>query len=162
MALRGRNTTLIGLTIAFLMLVMGAAAEASGSAQVRLINTRGGSATLRVSVDGKQTSVGGAVGYAQTGSMASVPAGQARITVAGKSVTKTLANGDSYTVVALPSAGIQVLHNGTASGGQARMRIDHAAPELGSPDVRLGKRTVAQGVKYKSVTGYLTLDPGTY
>src|SRR4051794_10240932 len=98
MALRGRNTTLIGLTVAFLMLVMGPAAEAFGSAQVRLVNARGGSTTLQVSVNGKQAGAGSAVAYGQTGAAASVPAGKAKLSVGGKAVTKTLANGDSYTV----------------------------------------------------------------
>src|SRR5215212_6782980 len=103
MPLRRRNTPLIGLAIAFLMLVMGPAAEAFGSAQVRLVNARGGApVALEVSVDGKKTSAGSGVGYGQAGAMASVPAGQARLTVAGKSTTKKLQNGESYTVVAFP------------------------------------------------------------
>src|SRR4051812_32747134 len=102
MALRGRITPLIGLAIAFLMLVMGPAAEALGSAQVRLVNARGGSATLQVSINGKQAAAGSAVAYGQAGAAASVPAGQAKLSVEGRAVTKTLANGDSYTVVALP------------------------------------------------------------
>src|SRR3954453_3380686 len=120
MALRRRNTLLIGLAIAFLMLVMGPAAEASGSAQVRLVNARGGaSVTLEVSVDGKKTAGGSGVGYGQAGAMASVPAGQARLTVAGKTATKRLTDGKGYTVVALPGNGLQVLRNGSASGGDA-------------------------------------------
>jgi hypothetical protein len=162
MALRGRNTTLIGLTVAFLMLVTGSAAEASGSAQIRLVNARSGSATLQVSINGRQTAAGSAVAYGQAGAMANVPAGQAKLSVGGKSVTKTLAGGDSYTVIALPKNAVEVLRNGSAEGGQAKVRLVHAAPELGMPDIRLGKRTVAQGVKYKSVSPYLTVDPGTY
>src|SRR3954470_1687039 len=103
MALRGRNTTLIGLTIAFVMLVMGPAAEASGSAQGRLVNARrGGPVTLEVSVDGKKAWPGSGVGYGQAGAKAAVPGGQAKLSVGGKPVTKKLADGGSYTVVALP------------------------------------------------------------
>src|SRR4051794_38837113 len=134
MALRRRNTLLIGLAIASLMLVMGPAAEAFGSAQVRLVNARGGKpVTLEVSVDGKKTAGGSAVGYGLAGAMASVPAGQARLTVGGKTATEELVNGKGYTVVALPSDGLQVLRNGSASGGDSRVRIVHAAPELGMP-----------------------------
>jgi hypothetical protein len=162
MALRKRNTPLIGLAIASLMLVMGPAAQASGTAQVRLINARGGSATLQVTVDGKQASAGSAVGYGQAGASASVPTGEAKMTVAGKSVSTRLDDGESFTVVAVPGGGPLLLRNGSAKGGQARVRIVHAAPELGKPDVRLGKRTVAQGVEFRSGTAYLTVDPGSY
>jgi hypothetical protein len=55
-----------------------------------------------------------------------------------------------------------VLRNGSPAPKQARVRIVHAAPELGMPDIRLGQKTIAQGVKFRSATGYLTVDPGTY
>src|SRR4051794_19586760 len=116
MARRGRNTPCIGLAITFLMLVMSPAAEASGSAHVRLVNARGGGlATLDVSVGGQRAAVGSGVAYGQAGAVASVPAGQARLSVAGSSATEQLADGESYTVVALPRNGIQVLRNGSAS-----------------------------------------------
>src|SRR3954466_10768757 len=163
MALRGRNTFYIGLALAFLMLVMGPAAGALASAQVRLINTRGGSpGALQGAGDAQRTPAGSALGYAQVGALASVPAGTARLTVGGKTVTKQLANGDSYTVIALPKNAVDVLHNGTAKAKQARVRLVHAAPELGMPDIKLGQRTIAQGVKFRSATGYLTVDPGSY
>jgi hypothetical protein len=163
MALRGRNTPLIGLAAGCLMLVMGPAAVASANADVRLVNARGTSAAaLEVSVSGQKVGAGSGVGYGLAGATASVPAGQARLSIAGKSVTERLANGRSYTVVALPRNAIQVLRNGSASARQARVRIVHAAPELGTPDVRLGRRTIAQGVKFRSATGYLTVDPGAY
>ena len=163
MALRKRNTLYIGLALAILMLVMGPAAGALASAQVRLVNARGGSAVaLQVSVNGQKTSAGSPLGYAQVGALASVPAGNAELTVAGKTVTKQLADGDSYTVIALPKRAVEVLHNGSAKGGQARIRLVHAAPELGMPDIKLGQRTIAQGVKFRSATGYLTVDPGAY
>jgi hypothetical protein len=162
MALRGRNTTLIGLAIAFLMLVMAPAAVASGGAQIRLVNARGGSATLQISIDGKAQPAGAAVAYGQAGASANVPAGEAKMTVAGKSVSTHLDKGESFTVVAVPKGAPLLLRNGSASGGQAKVRIVHAAPELGMPDIRLGKRTVAQGVKYRSGSPYLTVDPGNY
>ena len=163
MALRGRNTFCSGLAFAALMLVMGPAAAAFGSANVRLINARGASGvSLQVSVDGRQTSAGSAVAYGQVGALASVPAGSAKLTVGGKSTTEQLADGASYTVVALPKNSIDVLKNGTAKAKQARVRLVHAAPELGTPDIKLGDKVVAQGVKFRSASGYLTVDPGQY
>jgi hypothetical protein len=163
MALRGRNRLYIGLSLAFLMLVMGPAAAALASANVRLVNARGGSpVSLQVSVNGQKTPAGSAVAYAQVGALASVPAGNAQLSVGGKSVTKQLSDGKSYTVIAMPKNSIQVLRNGSATGKQARVRLVHAAPELGMPDVKLGQKTIAQGVKFRSVSGYLTVDPGSY
>src|SRR3954469_16452990 len=163
MALRGRNTFYIGLAIATLMLVMGPAAQALASAQVRLVNTRGGSpVSLRVSVNGNPTAAGRALGYAQVGALANVPAGKARLSVGGKTVTKRLANGRGYTVVAMPKGSVEVLLDGSATAKQARVRVVHAAPELGMPDIKLGQKTIAQGVKFRSATGYLTVDPGSY
>ena len=162
MALRGRNTLFIGLALAILMLVMGPAAAALASAQVRLINARGGSAvSLQVSVDGKKTPAGSALGFAQVGALASVPAGQAQLSVGGNSASKRLADGESYTVVAMPKGSVEVLRNGSGTAGQARVRLVHAAPELGTPDIKLGQKTIAQGVKFRSVSGYLTVDPGS-
>jgi hypothetical protein len=162
MALRGHNTPLIGLAAA-LMLVMGPAAVASADSKVRLVNARGSAAAaLQVSVDGRKTSAGSGVGYGLAGALADVPSGQAQLTVAGKSVGKRLADGESYTVIALPGKTVDVLRNGSASARQARIRIVHAAPELGTPDIRLGGRTIAQGVKFRAATGYLTVDPGSY
>ena len=163
MAAHIRNKLSIGLLLASLMLVTGPAAQALASAQVRLINARGGSpVALQVTVKGSKTSAGSALGYAQVGALANVPAGNAQFSVGGKSVTKRLADGKSYTVVALPKNSIEVLRNGSGAAGQARVRVVHAAPELGMPDVKLGQKTVAQAVKFRSATAYLTVDPGAY
>jgi hypothetical protein len=163
MAPRVRNKVLIGCALAVLMVVMGPAAEALAGAQVRLVNARGGSPiSLEVTVSGKKVAAGGSVGFAQAGALASVPAGQAQLTAGGKSASKQLSDGSSYTVVAFPKGSLQVLRDGSATPGQARLRLVHAAPELGMPDVRLGSRTIAQGVKYRSASSYLTLDPGSY
>jgi hypothetical protein len=117
---------------------------------------------LQVSVNGQKTSAGSGVGYGLAGALASVPAGQAKLSVGGKSVSQNLENGRGYTAVALPKNGLLVLRNGKASGGEARIRVVHAAPELGTPDIRLGQRTIAQDVKFRAATGYLTVDPGAY
>jgi hypothetical protein len=163
MAPRGRDKLLIGCAIALLTVVMGPAASAFGSAQVRLVNARGGSpVALTVTVDGKKVSAGAAVAYGQAGASASIPAGQAQLSVGGKSAGEQLSDGHGYTVVALPKGAPEVLRNGSARAGQARLRVVHAAPELGMPDIRLDKRTIAQGVKYRTATGYLTVDPGNY
>src|SRR3954454_2452693 len=163
MAPRVRIRAVFACAIAVLMVEMTAAATASASAQVRLVNARGGSpVTLEVTVGGKKTTAGSAVAYGQAGALTSVPSGAATLSVAGKTASETLADGGSYTVVAVPKGAVMVLRNGKATGGQARLRLVHAAPELGMPDVKLGSKTIAQGVKYHSASGYLTVAPGSY
>src|SRR3954451_13206050 len=144
--------------VAVLMVEMAAAAAASASSRVRLVNARGGSAiTLTVGVGGKKTPAGGAVAYGQAGALVSWPSGHGTFSAGGRSATKTLSDGGSYTVVAVPKGALMVLRDGKASAGQARLRLVHAAPELGSPDVKLGSKTIAQGVKYRTASGYLTV-----
>src|SRR4051794_32932199 len=163
MAPRVRIKIVIACAVAVLMVEMTAAASASAASHVRLVNARGGSAvTLSVTVGGKKVAAGGAVAYAQAGALAAVPSGAAKLTAGGKTASQSLADGASYTVVAVPKGALIVLRNGRATAGQARLRLVHAAPELGSPDVRLGSRTIAQGVKYHAASGYLTVAPGSY
>src|SRR3954453_11411276 len=163
MAPRVRIKIVIACAVAVVMVEMTAAASASAASHVRLVNARGGSAvTLSVTVGGKKVAAGGAVAYAQAGALAAVPSGAAKLTAGGKTASQSLADGASYTVVAVPKGALIVLRNGRATAGQARLRLVHAAPELGSPDVRLGGRTIAQGVKYHAASGYLTVAPGSY
>lgn len=114
--------------------------------------------------------VGGPVAFGQVTDYSAVPAGGHQLVL--RSGSKELAtadvdlsNGDSYTVVAM-SQGKKVqlrpYTDGEATDAKARLRLVHAAPELGSPDVSLGKRPIAEGVKYTEATPYLTVDPGTY
>jgi hypothetical protein len=135
---------------------MGPAASALGSAQVHLVNAAVGSSPpqVDVTVGGKKSTVGQ--------SKTSVAAGAATFTVAGKSTTETLADGRSYTVVLFPKNVVSVYQDGKAKARVARVRVIHAAPELGSPNIQLGKRTIAEGVKYKEATPYVTVDPGSY
>jgi hypothetical protein len=165
--MRGRRRQIrlsASVMLAAVMLVVVPAASALANARVRLVNARGSADSLNLQVKSGGTEVpAGAAAFGQAGGYASVPNGEAQFTLtSGKgSASENLENGASYTVVALPND-LQVLKNGKAKAKDARLRVVHAAPELGSPDVRLGKRTIAQGVEYRSATKYLTLDPGSY
>jgi hypothetical protein len=175
MGLRRQIKACIGVAFATLMLVALPAASAFASAQVRFVNARGGgdSLTLQVTAAGGQTPAGGAIAFGQAGDLVAVPSGAAELSLSasgGESVSaklqKTLADGASYTVVAAPKgakgSSLEVLRNGSPLPGQAKLRVFHAAPELGSPDVRLGKRTIAQGLAFGEATRYLTVDPSSY
>jgi hypothetical protein len=157
------------------MLVTGPAASASASARLRLIDARPGSDTVRldVAVGSQRTPAGGETRYGQVTPYVNVAPGTATLELmsgggssAAAEASQELVDGVSYTAVAIAkgSAGfaLKVLRDGRAKAGKARLRVVHAAPELGSPDVRLGGRTVAEAVGFRSATPYLTVDPGSY
>jgi Domain of unknown function (DUF4397) len=153
------------------MLVTSPAASALASSRIRLVNARGGADEVRleVSVGGQTSSVGDATAFGRVGDPVSVPSGDATLSLedgGSAEQEKTLAEGASYTIVALPRGesdlAIQILRNGTAIPREAKLRIVHAAPELGTPDFRLGDRTIAQGLGFRDATKYVTVDPGTY
>ena len=147
------------------MLVVGPVASALGSAQVRVINARGGAdaVSLEAAVGGQSAEIGAATPFGEASEFTEVPAGEAEFSDGAESqASQTLADGGSYTVIVLPRNALQVLRNGKAAGGEARLRVVHAAPELGTPDIRLGDRTVAQGVEFRAASKYLTVEPGSY
>jgi hypothetical protein len=169
---RCRQTRLfLGVTLVATILMAVPAASALGSTQIRLIDARGGSDPVRLSVSVGVEQSSAEATFAKAADFILVPAGDAELAVTSGSakparLRKTLADGASYTVVAIPqgSGGLtaKLVRNGSGAAGQAKLRIVHAAPELGSPDVRLGKRTIAQSVKFGAATGYLTVDPGSF
>jgi hypothetical protein len=155
------------------MLVTVPAASALASAEVRFVNARGGPEPLQleVSVAGQSTPAGDPLAFGDAGDHVTVPSGEARLSVvAGGDETatldKVLADAGSYTIVAIPdgdeAAELVVLRDGTAAPGDSKLRVLHAAPELGDPDIRLGDRTLAEGLGFRSDTGYLKVDPGSY
>jgi hypothetical protein len=162
----------LGIALVALMLVAVPAESALADARVRVVNAAGGSepVELQASVDGKPAAVGGALAFGQVGGWVSLPAGEAELRLSGGSkapkASESLKNGKSYTVVVISKGengmSLQTLKNGKGKGGEARLRVFHAAPELGSPDVRIGKRTIAQGVSFRSATPYVSLSPGSY
>jgi Domain of unknown function (DUF4397) len=156
------------------MLMAGPAASASADSSVRVVNAAAGSdpVSLEVSTGGDSTAAG-TVAFRQASGWVDVAAGSAKLTLTAAGGSDPAATGDatfkdgwSYTVVALSKGqdglSLQTLRSGRPSGGEARLRVVHAAPELGSPDIMIGERTIAQGVSFRSASDYLTLEPGTY
>src|SRR5215213_185383 len=171
---RGLSITL-GAALAAVILLAVAAASAQAATRARLVNARGGSdpVTLVVSAGGGDSTAGSSVtsvgrepvAYGEAGDFVDVPSGSVKLSLkdgGSKEAEATLTDGASYTVIALPKDAIKVVRNGTAKAGEARVRIVHAAPELGSPDVRLGKRTIAQELDFRAATKYLTVQPSSY
>jgi hypothetical protein len=167
----------IGLSLAIVMLVIGPAASALATAKVRLVNARPGSdaVSLKVVQGSAAPPTFGDAAYGQVTPYVKVPAGSAQITISGLSsstggpeaqTTEQLEDGKSYTAVALALGSkafqIEVYRDGHARGGKARLRVIHAAPELGSPNVRLGERTIAEKLSFKDATPYISVAPGSY
>src|SRR3954467_4565865 len=160
----------IGLVLVILMLVGLPAASAFATAKVRLGNARPGSTSvgLKVVVGGTPAPAIGGAAYGQVTPYENVTAGSATIDLTGASAhaTQQLEEGKRYTVIALPkdSKGyqVEVYTDGDAKKKTARLRVIHAAPELGSPDIKLGQRTIAEKVAFKASSPYLSVDPGSY
>ena len=145
----------IGLCLAILMLVGGPAASAFGFAKVRLVNARPGSNAvgLKVIVGGAAPPPVGPASYGQVTPYARVSPGSAQISLTGAT--------SSANQLSAPARRRRQLHgdraregqkgfklklyrDGHAQKGTARLRVIHAAPELGSPNIKLGQRTVAE------------------
>src|SRR6476469_3831921 len=136
----------IGLCLAALMLVGGPAASAFGFAKVRLVNARPGSQQvgLKIVVGGAAPPPVGPASYGQVTPYVRVSPGNAQISLSGlqssaNQVTQTLVDGGKYTAIALAKGSkgftLKLYRDGHAHKGTARLRIIHAAPELGSPDI---------------------------
>lgn len=151
------------------MVVAGPAAQSWADASVRFVHAVPGSGAAELTVKGGPA-VGGSIGFGQISSYVGVSAGSHELTL--KSGSKTLAtttvsvaDGGRYTIVAMAlgkKAQLRPYTDGKPQSGKARIRMIHAAPELGSPDVRLGSQAIAEKVTYTTATPYLTVRPGTY
>jgi hypothetical protein len=154
------------------MLVGGPAASASAFSKVRLANARPGaqSVGLKVVVGGAAPPSLGPATYGQVTPYVKVSPGTAQISLTGArgggQLTQPLTDGGNYTVVALAKGSkrfaIKIFRDGHARKGTARLRVIHAAPELGSPDIKLGQRTVAEKLAFEDATPYLQQQPGSY
>jgi Domain of unknown function (DUF4397) len=163
----------IGVSLAVLMLVAGPAASAFGFAKVRLVNARPGSGPvgLKVVVGGAAPPPVGPASYAQVTPYVRVSPGSAQISLSGlkssaNQVSQNFVDGGNYTAIALAKGSkgftLKLFRDGHARKGTARLRIIHAAPELGSPNIELGQRTVAEKLAFSNATPYLSQQPGSY
>jgi hypothetical protein len=139
--------------------------------QIRLANASPSlsSAKITVTAGGNTRSGGASAAYGEVAPYAKVPSGVVQIRLSGTSksaeVGASLVDGKRYTVVAFSKgdgADLKMFQDAAPKGGNASLRVIHAAPELGAPDVKLGERTIAEKVPFKSATKYLSVSPGSY
>jgi hypothetical protein len=162
-----------GLALCVAM-VSAAPAQADSQATIRLMHAvpGAGAAQLVVASSGRRAPAGSPVRFAHAGQAEAVPSGAAKLQVVPDgerdpvaSASQRLEPGARYTAVAMLGRKgpiLRVLRDGDAAPGRARVRMVHAAPELGSPDVRLDGRLVAKAARFEQVTTYLSLPPGSY
>jgi hypothetical protein len=153
------------------MLLAGPVASASGEASVRLVHAVPGAAPaqLVVSADGAEARAGTA-GFGEFGEYAPVPSDAVDLRLASGSETvarasETLDDGGRYTVAALSEDGdveLRLYRDGPGKAGVAKLRLIHATPELGEPELKVGETVATKPVEYKDATPYLAVEPGTY
>ena len=155
------------LIASLLMLLVGPAASAHGDAKVRFVQTIPGAndVELEATAGGITQRIGRGVGFGEVGRYQAMPAGEVRFELRGAGgkaeTTEKLRNRARYTVVPVRDR-LSVLRDGRAEGGQARLRVMHAAAELGGVDIRLGDQRIARGISPGAVSGYSTVGPGAY
>lgn len=147
------------------MWILALPATALASTQVRFLHAVPGVGVATVSADGQQV---GSAGFGQVTDSASLPSGPTHFVLeapGGVTLKKTvnLVNGDSYTLAGLATANaaeIHVYRNGAADRGEARLRVVHAAPELGDANLALDGKVVTHRAAYTDATSYWAEPPG--
>jgi hypothetical protein len=144
-----------------------AGAAAEQTAQVRFLHAVPGVGSATLSADGVKV---GSAGFGEKTGFATVPAGDEALVLHGPGglVLKgsdTFGAGHAYTVIALAkgkSAELRAFVDGAARAGIARLRMIHASPELGSPNLVVGGKVIAKAAPYGANTGYTDFKPGSY
>lgn len=162
---------LISLVLAFFV-VAGWPAQALAKAIGRFVHAVPGAGAAKLTLTGSGTpSPLGRTGFGEASPYAPIPTGPITWRLTGADSGKLLASGHArlspgaYTVLAIPhrkGVELRFFRNVAGARDAARVRLIHAAPELGSPDLRLGNRVVARGVRFTQSTPYLHVAPGTY
>jgi nucleoid-associated protein YgaU len=147
-------------------------AQALAAALVRFIHAVPGVGTATVSVDTSSGSENfGSIGFGQVTPFKSLRAGRFRwtLTSGGKTLasgTSTVRNGpyDIAIVENAAKSGVQlgVYRNASAMRGMSLVRAIHAAPELGQPMFMVDSRTLANHMRYGTVSPYFSVTPGSH
>lgn len=149
-----------------MLLTPSGVAIAQGPAKLRFVHAAPGVGEATLTAGDIEV---GAAAFGKATPFADVPAGSAQLELEAEGgtleATEQLQAGRAYTVIALAqgqSGELRVYPDGTPKPETARLRMIHAAPELGSPDFSLNGETVSEGTAYKEATAYWDLRPGTY
>lgn len=113
--------------------------------------------------------IGGA-GFGEATDQVPVPAGPAALELSAPdgvqlSADQDLKAGRSYLVVALTTdqgGELRIFRDRGAKANLARLRMIHAAPELGEANIAIDGEVVAKDAAYTDATDYIELQPGEY
>jgi hypothetical protein len=149
------------------MLLTAPAAFAKESSQIRFLHAVPGVGDATLSAGDQEV---GSAGFAEATDLVTVPAGESDLLLSapgGVEVegSETLEPGSAYTVIAMAKgdgAELVTFADGKAKKDVARLRMIHAAPELGEPDLIVDGKTIARKAPFGDATRYWTFDPGTY
>ena len=145
-------------------------AQALARAVVRFIHAVPGVGTATVKLNTGAGDVDlGSIGFAQVTPWRNVRSGSFHWSLEGGG--KTLASGTStvgsgaYDIVVLDkssgvSLGIYQAHGGKP--GTSLVRVIHAVPELGSPELELDSKVVVKSLSFTKATPYLSVNPGVH
>ena len=128
-----------------------------------------GDAQLTVEQEGRTTLVG-AAGFGDHTAVKAVRPGPVRWALVSGGTTLATGTGRAasgpMTAVAIPQGErpvVRFFRDATrAPAGKARVRVIHAASELGNPDVRVDGKTAVRGLGFGEATSYFTLVPGRH
>ena len=139
----------------------------SKDSSVRFVHAVPGVGEATLAVGGQE--IGGA-GFGEATDQVAVPAGSATLELSAPDGVELTADEDlkpgrSYLVVALTTdqgGELRIFRDRGAKANLARLRMIHAAPELGEADIAIDGDVVAKGAAYTDATDYIELQPGEY
>jgi nucleoid-associated protein YgaU len=145
-------------------------AQAFGRALIRFVHAVPGVGTATVDVNaGHGTTAIGSIGFGQVTAWRSIRSGSFRWALIGAG--KTLVKGHAtvgmgaYDIVVLDKVSGVALGIYKAEGGKpgtSLMRVIHAAPELGSPELTLDSKPAVNSLSFTQATPYLSVKPGMH
>jgi hypothetical protein len=160
------TSLVLGLSIYLLWPV-----HAFAQAMVRFVHAVPGAGAASVEVStGSGTASFGPIAFAQTSAWHSLRSGKFLWRLLGSN-GKALAKGSAtvgdgaYTAVLLAQTNGVVLgiyRDRRGEPGKSLIRVIHAAPELGSPSLKLDSQVVVQRLDFTKATPYLSVNPGTH
>lgn len=146
-------------------------AQALGRALVRFLHAVPGAGTATVAItSGSGTTVLGTIGFGQSTRWRSIRSGSFdwRLSGSGGSGlaqgTATVGNG-AYDIIVLDrvhGVGLGIYRDRGGEPGTSLVRMIHAAPELGGPELELDSQIVAQRLDFTHATAYLSVSPGVH
>ena len=143
------------------------AGAAEGSSVIRFVQAVPG--VEEATLDVGEVEIGTA-GFGEATDQVEVPAGDSTLELVAPdgvelAAEQQLEAGRSYLAVALTTKDggeLRVFRDRGAAASVARLRVIHAAPELGDADIAVDGEVVAKSAKYTDATEYLQLEPGSY